>query len=620
MNFGSDNINSGHPESRRNDPSLFIQTPPFNLSVTNINLTAPPGQPVKIAVQMFDELHNPTSATVRVTANQQHSTTEMTSYFFQPNLLTFQPSTEYQTTRYLVSKKDNLALDSFDLKLSTYSIYSDYQNPIARYVNFTANVCPPGYSFKSDTRQELEKRQVYLCLCDTIDNPLLIQCESDGQTFVLAPNIWSAVYTKDSVGTLSAEGYRCPPGYCGLVHNTSLGERTHGSLFNLSQPDLQCSCNRSGILCGNCRKGFGVSVLLNRCITCSSVYALLVVVLVIIDILVCIGIVLYSKPLPVWVYPCLFYIQVLPYVTSHFPVTFSTVHKHLYYISSAIALYFPYDFCLCRVMNPLVSYLLRYLPLVTVVPTAMVTLVIKHKKFQPTRWYGIWTLTMFMYTQIVHTSMSILNCPVIIKNGMRWYINGDIECFTGSHLPLAFVAIFILLIALFLVPLTALITRRKLTEKIKWIKYLIFPLSYAFKSELECWGASMELSRRFLLLLFTLAFPFSSHLASAFVIMVLMTIYLFIQPYKSVLANILETVLSLSTLILLFIVSDVAITERLLQISSSKQLHSSVTQSKSCHDQVRGVTNLTILLSLLYYLPFIILTTGIMLATLNHIW
>ena len=610
VHYGDDNENLGHPSALINDPSLFVQTPPIKLNAGDPNISVPPGFPVQIAFTMSDELDNPTSALIRISGHQirGNSSTEtpINLYSVAPGIVIFQPQSESIVVTYGVNDSDYV--QDFNITISTLSTYSVHQEPTTQNVRVTAQYCPPGYFFATT------------CLCNTVNNPKLIQCEPDGDTFVLVPHIWTAVIENPD-GNRYPKGYHCPPDYCGVIHNTSLGERTYGSRFKLSHPDIQCSCNRSGILCGSCPEGFGVSVLSNRCVTCSSAYALLLAALIVVDILISVGIVIYPKPLPVWVYPCLFYVQFLPYVSEDFPVTFSAVQKLLYYISSGLALYFPYDFCLYGAMNPLVSYLLRYLPLFTVVPTVTATLAIKHKKFQRAVWYGLWTLIILMYSHVVHTSIVVLNCPTIKQQGYRWFINGDIECFKGGHLPLALLAITLLLIALFLIPLTVLITQRKLPEKFRLLNFLQSPLTEAFRDKFRWWSA-IELLRRFLLLLFVIPF-LGNPIVPAFVFMVFATIYLFIQPYKSLLANILEAVQSVSTLILLFIASDTAIIESLLQITSSKQLESSITEDENCPNPVRGVTRLSILLASLYYLPLLILisvTAVILLRAMYSIW
>ena len=48
----------------------------------------------------------------------------------------------------------------------------------------------------------------------------------------------------------------------------------------LSDFSSSCVCPpSSGVLCGECRNGSGVSALLNRCVTCSNAMGLLVAVL-----------------------------------------------------------------------------------------------------------------------------------------------------------------------------------------------------------------------------------------------------------------------------------------------------------------------------------------------------
>lgn len=44
----------------------------------------------------------------------------------------------------------------------------------------------------------------------------------------------------------------------------------------------------------------------------------------------------------------------------------------------------------------------------------------------------------------------------------RWFLNGQVKCFTGGHLPLALLAILVLLVCLALIPLTAAVATERL--------------------------------------------------------------------------------------------------------------------------------------------------------------
>ena len=100
-------------------------------------------------------------------------------------------------------------------------------------------------------------------------------------------------------------------------------------------------CLIIGILCGSCPVGYAVSSLLNRCVKCTNILALLLAALgnnitlvkkfihasmiywqhyiyasfefliaVIADLVIAAALVWIDKPLPMWLYPCLYFVQV----------------------------------------------------------------------------------------------------------------------------------------------------------------------------------------------------------------------------------------------------------------------------------------------------------------------
>lgn len=108
-------------------------------------------------------------------------------------------------------------------------------------------------------------------------------------------------------------------------------------------------------------------------------------------------------------------------------------------MSSATSLYFVYDFCVHRSLNPLLSYFLRYLPLLTALSVFPVIWLIRllasccmfdnpvlfqidfiliirkcaRKKWKLLRKHSFWWMIILLYSHVVHTSMSILNCPSV---------------------------------------------------------------------------------------------------------------------------------------------------------------------------------------------------------------
>lgn len=106
--------------------------------------------------------------------------------------------------------------------------------------------------------------------------------------------------------------------------------------------------------------------------SCDSSHVGLIVGLIVADIILICLIVIFTVSLPSWVYPSIFYLQILPHLTKHFPVTFEKLSPYLYYIGSALGLYFPYDFCLHSNLTTAPAYALRYIPVLVAIPLASI--------------------------------------------------------------------------------------------------------------------------------------------------------------------------------------------------------------------------------------------------------
>lgn len=106
-----------------------------------------------------------------------------------------------------------------------------------------------------------------------------------------------------------------------------------------------------------------------------------------------------------------------------------------HFLNSGLGFYFIYDFCLYNKMSPLVSYFLRFLPLflVLIIRPALVAIRLDTlftscyinirpcciyrmlarkcgKCMKSLNNHGILWITVLLYTPMVHTSMSLLQC------------------------------------------------------------------------------------------------------------------------------------------------------------------------------------------------------------------
>lgn len=130
-------------------------------------------------------------------------------------------------------------------------------------------------------------------------------------------------------------------------------------------------------------EGTGFSSLLNNCVSCDDIYVSFVLAsLVVVDIILIILVLLVNFPVPDWVYPTIFYLQILPHFTQHFPVTFEKLSFYAVYVSSALGIYFPYDFCLHSDMSASGIYALRYIPALLAVVISPVFLYVRYDAFE----------------------------------------------------------------------------------------------------------------------------------------------------------------------------------------------------------------------------------------------
>lgn len=346
-------------------------------------------------------------------------------------------------------------------------------------------------------------------------------------------------------------------------------------------------------------EGSGFSALLNTCKSCDSSHGVLILGLILVDVIIIVLVLMLMLPLPTFLYPIIFYLQLLPLLTDHFPVTFEKVSPYLAYVASALGLYFPYDFCLHSNMSAVAVYALRYIPVLLAAVLAPGILYIRSKKCRPRDFHALWWLFLLLYTPTLHTSMSLLDCPALEGEEPftpRWYVNGNIKCFQdGAHIPVALFAMGVLACCVALIPLSIFVALGKL-KRPYWIHHLTTPLTTPYKDKYR-WWCGVELGKRVVLVLFAVAFKKNDY-AVICTLVSLMAISGYFKPYKNMVVNILDMLYSINVYVLLSLRNTVDV-EELLQIIPEQ------TQERACGD-IEGYTTFTILLASVYYLPLLL--------------
>ena len=161
----------------------------------------------------------------------------------------------------------NLSLQLYSSVNNTYTSFDLYpQNPCQGLINgLTLDIfiepCPLGF--------ELSENQ--LCSCNKKLLKFTQKCSIDTSTVSIEReknDFW--IFQMD-LDVLVIHEFRCPLDYC-----TS-------SLLNvtLSDPSVQCDFNRTGIVCGQCRKNFSLVLGSLHCIPCNNNYTALILLFMI---------------------------------------------------------------------------------------------------------------------------------------------------------------------------------------------------------------------------------------------------------------------------------------------------------------------------------------------------
>jgi len=220
---------------------------------------------------------------------------------------------------------------------------------------------------------------------------------------------------------------------------------------------------------------------------------------------------------------------------------------------------------------------------------------------RPCCWHGLWWLVVLLYTPALHTSLTALNCPMLPSHNddppvPRWFLNGDIECFNGAHIPLGLAAIVVLIACLSLIPLTIAISLEKLKVP-RWVRFLVNPLQYPYKEKYK-WWSGVELTKRLVLVLSSVAFPWSDY-GVIMVLMIVLTVSSFCKPYKQRVVNLLDVFLACDILVLLLL-RNTAYFEDILQVIDLDITRDEVVE---CGSNFVSITPMVALLTPFYYIP-----------------
>ncbi|XP_065897652.1 uncharacterized protein [Dysidea avara] len=604
VTYGDGNVNSGQVSSDSLNKSFSLQTPAYDFVIQNKSVSSYPGEVTQLTLLSYDEQNFPTSESYRISTGLSYQQISGISFEFSPSARTVRPIESTFSIQYNVKAlggvPSSILRTDHSIEVSSLRTQSSLVHYRVHNFNLTMRPCPPGHVL-NEINATINATDEYKCICGNDNDGNIVECLPQESKIILEEDLWALYIDTGKVNGM-LEYYHCPPGYCQCTKLNDSDVCT--SVYDYDDRNSQCVCDREGYLCGRCRQPKGVSVLLNKCVTCGNENVLLIIGLVIVNIIIILVVLLLSLSLPSWLYPFLFYLQIAPYLAEYFPVTFRAVQPYLRYISSAASLYFPYDFCLYSGMTALASYTFRYIPFVLtiIISTILYTANRKFKVAKNLRlsWSGLWLLIMLLSTDVINTSVSILNCPILKdSNGnkhLRWYHDGTVKCFTGGHAPLAIIAIIVLTFGVLLCAFITCVILKVI--KRHWAVSMSRKLVDSFASDCK-WWSSVELSRRYLFIIFIMIAP--GNLGPVLLLaMCTVMIYAFLQPYHCLSVNLMEVFTMVDILLLLMISS----TEQFKDLQSHDDSSSTV-YIDECGEVHRLSEQAKILIPF-YYLPLVI--------------
>ena len=238
--------NMGHSIS--SDPSqlCFCNTSELNCREVMRSRSIYPGQQVAVSVVAIDQSGSAIPTLIHTQIHSGHNLTVS-------EIISYETGGICTYRNYSVTTMNNF---------NQLELYPNNRsgNTIHLVVNITFESCPIGFEQSNFTGE---------CICDHRLWQYTNSCDIDRQAIMrnATRTFWLGVsYNNGTVEGFIHHRY-CPLSYC-------TSESKH---INLINPDKQCNYNRSGLLCGKCKKNFSLILGSSQCKQCGNNYLVLFV-------------------------------------------------------------------------------------------------------------------------------------------------------------------------------------------------------------------------------------------------------------------------------------------------------------------------------------------------------
>ena len=396
--------------------------------------------------------------------------------------------------------------------------------------------CPQGYRLVNQTSQ---------CHCECFKLLLdkEVQCLLDKQVFVLPKNYWIAIEEhKGSSLTKVLLSTNCPLVYCATASS--------GMNVSLTQLDKQCRPGRTGVLCGQCRKGESVVYNSYACTTCTNWGVLLLVPLLIAGPLLIALICCLNLTISVGTFNgFLFYMNIIA-INSDVLTSSTGDRTHGIQILGKAPFI---GICFYDGMDEFASTLLTYLfPIYLLTLVGLICLLPKcrcvnmhkiNRRIGPRITPVLATVILLSYTQLAESVIhSLLFVRLYVTDGTNttsrlvWMFDGSLEYFQSTkHIVLACLALLVLMC--FLLPVTVVSIFGDLFRRFSrgpWYMNFLDSFHGAFRFRFGFW-IGIRILLRILFIVLKLFLPVNELLlVIAYIIMTLLFLQILIRPFRGI--------------------------------------------------------------------------------------
>ena len=450
--------------------------------------------------------------------------------------------------------EDIVQLLGFNCSMISYSIFNvtNYSNISDEDRNISLNIlmlpdlgltlvklevleCPPGFRLS---------RGGY-CDCISLLQAQDVTCDIDTGLVSRPTNSWIGITDVNAIKTTIGFANICPPAYC----NSKIRR------INISDTQMVCTGNRTGILCGQCSSGLSMVFGSFSCKKCSDIWLLTIPLYAIVGLILVLLLFLLRLTVSTGtINGLILYSNVLD-LTAEMLFRGSSLRFLVIFIS-LLNLNLGFPLCFYDGMSTAVKAGLQFIfpvylwTLVAVLITLSRYSVKLSSIISGSSVQVLATLIFLSYSKLLRAAMSIMISAsfksgnansTVVTDTTVWYYDGTIEFLSGVHIVLFFFAVITLLF--FLLPYTVLLTGVSYWMRYRFFKPLIDAHHGPYKDKWRFWfGARLWV----LVVMFAIHAAFGgTNISLVFLLhLVVLVAFLILQasfkPFKSAKTNALD--------------------------------------------------------------------------------